>query len=83
MTEQILTTLRERNERMLAAGRETRLEMLAAFERAATALACSQEALADGSDVEWLSRLLRAQGAFTRDVAEASGRFGRELLETA
>jgi hypothetical protein len=28
MTEQILTTLRESNERMLAAGRETRLELL-------------------------------------------------------
>jgi hypothetical protein len=82
MTDQILTTLRERNELLLEASRQTRLELVAAFERAATALASSQEELADRSEVEWLSRLLRAQGAFTRDVAEASGKFGRELLET-
>jgi hypothetical protein len=81
-TEQIFTTLRERNELMLEAGRQTRLELLAAFERTATAFASSQEELADKAEVEWLSRLLRAQGAFTRDLAEASGRFGRGLLET-
>ena len=55
---------------------------LAAFERIATGIASSQEELADKAEVEWLSRLLRAQGAFTREVAEASGRFGRGLLET-
>jgi hypothetical protein len=82
MTEQILTTLRERNELMLEAGRQTQLELLAAIERSATALASSQEELANRAEAEWLSRLLRAQGAFTREVAEASGRFGRELLET-
>jgi hypothetical protein len=81
MTEQIFTTLRDRNELMLEAGRQTRLELLAAFERTATALAASQEELADKAEVEWLSKLLRAQGAFTREVAEASGRFGRGLLE--
>ena len=82
MTEQTFTTLRERNELMLAAGRQTRLELLAAFERTATALASSQEELADRAEVEWLSRLLRAQGVLTRELAEASGRYGRELLET-
>jgi hypothetical protein len=80
--EKIFTTLQERNELMLSAGRQTRLELLAAFERIATGIASSQEELADKAEVEWLSRLLRAQGAFTREVAEASGRFGRGLLET-
>jgi hypothetical protein len=80
--EKIFMTLQERNELMLSAGRQTRLELLAAFERIATGIASSQEELADKAEVEWLSRLLRAQGAFTREVAEASGRFGRGLLET-
>jgi hypothetical protein len=78
---QIMTTLREHNEPMLAAGRKVQLELLAACERAASALASSQEELAETAEVEWLSRLLRAQATFTREMAGASGKFGRELLE--
>jgi hypothetical protein len=81
MTEQILTMFRERNEPMLEVGRQAQLEVLAACQRAATAFASSQEELAEKPEVEWLSRLLRAQGAFTRELAEASGKFGRDLLE--
>jgi hypothetical protein len=82
MTDELLTHFRERNEQMLAAGRHTQLELLAAFEQAATAFAASEEMLAERSEVEWLSRLLRAQAILTRELADFSGRFARELLET-
>jgi hypothetical protein len=80
--EQILTSIHERNEQIMEAGRRTRLELLEAFEQTLSAFAESQEKLADSSEVEWLSKLLRAQATFTRDVTDASGKFARQLLET-
>jgi hypothetical protein len=82
MSEPILTTLRERSEPMLAAGRQAQLELLAASEQAASAFASSQEHLAETSEVDWVSRLLRAQAGLTRELAAASGKFAREVLET-
>jgi hypothetical protein len=79
--EQILESIRERNEQIISAGRQTRIELLEAFEQTLSAFADSQEKLADSSEVEWLSRLLRAQATFTRDVTDASGKFARHLLE--
>jgi uncharacterized membrane protein len=79
--EQILESIRERNEQIISAGRQTRIELLEAFEQTLSAFADSQEKLADSSEVEWLSRLLRAQATFTRDVTDASGKFARQLLE--
>jgi hypothetical protein len=79
--EQILASIRERNEQIMAAGRQTRLELLEAFEQALSAFADSQEKLADQSEVEWMSRLLRAQATFTRDMTDASSKFARQLLE--
>jgi hypothetical protein len=79
--EQILASIRERNEQILDAGRKTRLELLDAFEQALGAFADSQDKLADQSEIEWMSRLLRAQATFTRDMTDASSRFARQLLE--
>jgi hypothetical protein len=76
------TTLRERSERKLAAGRQAQLELLAECEKAATALASSQEQLAETAEADWASQLLRAQAASTRELAAVSGRFAREVLET-
>jgi hypothetical protein len=79
--EEILASIREHNEQIMSAGRKTRLELLEAFEQALSAFADSQEKLADQSEAEWLSRLLRAQATFTRDMTDASSRFARQLLE--
>jgi hypothetical protein len=79
--EQILASIRERNEQIVEAGRRTRLELLEAFEQSLSAFADSQEKLADTSEIEWMSRLLRAQAAFTRDMTDASSKFARQLLE--
>jgi hypothetical protein len=80
--DEILASIRERNEQIMAAGRKTRLELLEAFEQSLSAFADSQEKLADSSEIEWLSRLLHAQAMFTRDMTDASSKFARQLLET-
>jgi hypothetical protein len=79
--EQILASIKERNEQIMQAGRQTRLELLEAFEQALGAFADSQEKLADSSEVEWMSRLLRAQATFTRDMTDASSKFARQMIE--
>ena len=79
--EQMLETFRERNEQFISAGRRTQLEFLETMEKALGAFADAREQLADASDVEWVSRLCRAQANFTRDVADASSKFARQLLD--
>jgi hypothetical protein len=80
-SEQILADIRERNEQMFAVSRRTQLEMVEAFEKALTMFADSHDKLAETSEVDWLTRLLRAQATFTRDVADATGKFARQVLE--
>jgi hypothetical protein len=79
--EELLAGLRDRQEQLLEAGRKTRLEFLDACGQSLSAFADSQDKLASVSDVEWLNRILRAQASFTRGVADASGKFARELLQ--
>jgi hypothetical protein len=80
--EKILAGFRERHEEMFAAGRKTWLETAEAMEQAVSAYTDAQAELADATDVEWLSKLLRAQATFTRDLVGASSRFARELFST-
>jgi hypothetical protein len=79
--QKVFASIRDRQEQMLAAGRKTRLELLDTYRQSLGAVADSQEKVAALSDVEWLSRLLRAQAGFTRELADASGKFARELLQ--
>ena len=62
---------------------QTQLELVDAFQQSLEAVAEAQEKLAASSEVEWLTKLLQAQAIFTRDLAEASGKFARTLLEEA
>jgi|1185.fasta_scaffold516768_2 hypothetical protein len=62
---------------------QTQTEMVDAFQQSLEAVAEAQEKLASSSEVEWLTKLLQAQATFTRDMAEASGKFARTLLEEA
>jgi hypothetical protein len=77
----IVAGLRERNELILAAGRRTQLDVIAAYEQALDALADSHQQLADASEIDWLSRVMRAAATFTREFGEASGKLAREWLE--
>jgi hypothetical protein len=80
--EEILTGMRERSEQMLAASRRTRLELTDAMEQTLGAVADAQDKLAETSELEWLTRLLKAQACFTRTISDASSKFARDLLET-
>ena len=44
------------------------------------ALADAQEQLAETSELEWLSRYLRAHATFTRSFGDASARLAHDLL---
>ena len=79
--EQILASIREHQEMLMSSGKQTQLELLEAFEQSLEAVAEAQDKLAEASQVEWFTRLLQAQATLTRDVAGASGRFARQLLD--
>jgi hypothetical protein len=79
--EQVLASIMERQNDMLEAGRLATLEALHVYEQTANAFADSQEKLAEQTDVEWVSRLLRAQATFTRDMLDASTKFAREVTQ--
>jgi hypothetical protein len=79
--EQLLGSMKERQEQALTAGRKATLDFVQAYEHTLYELAESQEKLAAASEVEWLSRVLRAQAGFTREVVDASAKFAREVME--
>jgi hypothetical protein len=79
--EQLLGDIIERQRQLFMTGRKATLDALEVYAQMAGAIADSQEKLADSSDIEWLSRLLRAQAALTRELIDASTRFTREVME--
>ena len=79
--EQMLATLVERQRELLMAGRKATLDALQACAETGGVVADAQEKLAASSEVEWVSRLLRAQAGLTRELVDASTRFTRELIE--
>jgi hypothetical protein len=79
--EKILAGMRDRHEHVFAASRQTSFQILDVWEQTLSAVAESQDKLAAMSEVDWLNRLLRAQATFTRELADASGKFAREILQ--
>jgi hypothetical protein len=77
----LLASFGERQRDLSVAGRQAMLEFLQAYVETASDFADSQEQLASATNVEWLSRLLRAQAAFTREVLEASRKFAQEVMD--
>jgi hypothetical protein len=79
--EQVLASIMDQQKQVFTAGRKATLDGLQAYEQTLSAFADSQEKLADSTDVDWLSRLLRAQAGFTREVVDALGKFTREVMD--
>ena len=77
----LLASFGERQRQMTVAGRQAMLEFLQAYAETASGFAESQEKLASATKVESLSRFMRAQAAFTRDVIEASRKFAQEVMD--
>jgi hypothetical protein len=71
--ENVMAQIRETNRGMLAAPRRSWFKLARASGQALSSFADSQERRAAGS-IEWVSRFLRVEAAFTRDVIDASAR---------
>jgi hypothetical protein len=78
--EQIIAAIRDSQEEFLTNGRKTAAEAAEAVEQALAMFADADDKLAEATDIEWMSRLLRARATFTRELLAASGRFTRDLL---
>jgi hypothetical protein len=78
--EKIMADIRDGQEELLTAGRTTMIEAAEAMEQTLGMFADADEKLAEATEVEWVSRVLRARAVFTRDLLSASSRFTRELL---
>jgi hypothetical protein len=78
----VMEGFRAQNEQLIAAALRSQRELFEVIEQSLLAVAEAQEKMADASEAEWLSKLLRAQAGFTRDLVDASSKFAHELQET-
>jgi hypothetical protein len=78
--EKIVAAIRDGQEELLASSRKTAVEAAEAMEQTLAMFADADDKLAEATDIEWMSRLLRARATFTRELLAASGRFARDLL---
>jgi hypothetical protein len=78
--EKIVAGIRDGQEELLTAGRTTMIEAAEAMEQTFSMFADADDKLAESTEIDWMSRMLRARAAFTRDLLSASSRFTRELL---
>jgi hypothetical protein len=78
--EKIVASIRDGQEELFTAGRTSMIEAAEAMEQTLGMFADADDKLAEATEVEWVSRLLRARASFTRDLLSASSRFTRELL---
>jgi hypothetical protein len=79
--DRVMASVRELNEQILEAGRSAGLEFLEAYERTLRSFADTQESLADASQSDWLTHLMKAQATFTREVAGAMTEAARGTLK--
>lgn len=80
-TEQVADRIRELNEQAIEVGRTAGLSYLEVYERTAHNFADYQDRVAENSQVDWVTNLLRAQATFTRDVTGAYAGSTRDLLQ--
>ena len=78
--EQVAANIRELNEQVIEAGRQAGVDFLDAYEQLLRTVADYQDKMADVSQVDWVTNLVRAQANFTRDVATAYTKAARDAL---
>ena len=78
--EQVAARIREINEHVLEGGRKAGLDFLEAYEQMLVTVADYQDKVADASQVDWITSMVRAQANFTRDVAGAYAKAAREAF---
>lgn len=73
--------LRELNERIIEAGRQTGETTLSSYEKALKAIASAVERGPGSSEIDWISQVATAQAKFIRDVTEAWTSAARGMLK--
>jgi hypothetical protein len=79
--ERVMANIRELNEQILEAGRSAGLDFLDAYERTLRTFADYQDKLADASQSDGLTQMMKAQANFTRDVVSAVSEVSRSTLK--
>jgi hypothetical protein len=79
--EDTIARIRELNDQVLEAGRTWGQEFLDAYEQSMRTFADLQVQAAEGTNVDAISRIVKAQAEFTREVARYSTDAGRQLLK--
>ena len=78
--EQVAARIRQINEEVLEGGRKAGLEFLEAYEQLLLTVAEYQDKIADASQVDWITSMVRAQANFSRDVVGAYAKAAREAF---
>jgi hypothetical protein len=78
--DQIADRIREVNEQVLENGRKAGVEFLEGYEQLLRTVADYQDKMADASQVDWVTNIVRAQASFTRDIATAYTKAVRDTL---
>ena len=73
--------IRALNEQMLEAGREWGQGFLDAYEQWMRTFADLQERTAEGTDVQWLAQIAKAQADYTRQITKFSTEAARRFLK--
>ena len=73
--------IRSLNEQVLQSGRELGQGFLDAYEQTMRTFADFQQRTAEGTDMQWLSQIAKAQADFTRDVTKYSADAARRFLK--
>jgi hypothetical protein len=78
--EQVTERIRQLNEQVLETGRKAGVEFLEGYEQLIRTVADYQEKMADASQVDWVTNIVRAQAGFTRDIVGAYTKAARDTL---
>jgi hypothetical protein len=79
--DETIERIRSLNEQVLQAGRELGQGFLDAYEQTMRTFADFQQRSAEGTDMQWLSQIAKAQADFTRDVTKYSADAARRFLK--
>ena len=78
--EQVTERIRELNEQVLETGRKAGLDFLEGYEQLLRTVADYQEKMADASQVDWVTNIVKAQADFTRHIAGAYTKAARDAI---
>ena len=79
--EDTVERIRALNEQVLEAGRDLGEGFLDAYEQTMRTFADFQQRTAEGTDLQWLAQIAKAQADFTREVTKYSSDAARRLLK--